>query len=330
MILPPPSPNPSTLVDALPNSVLGCRLPPRACMPVPLVALQRLCVVAWSWRPSRAILCVQEPDLGCHESQNSSPPTKSTMAMRRPPSEIDPWRGPARGFSFEREVQPVLDKYCVGCHDGRLREDRTLAADLRGRERITDYTSAYHFGGEDAGHFSTSYVELHRFVRRPGLESDYHLLTPMEFHADTTELMQLLNKGHYGVQLDGEAWDRLITWIDLNAPFHGTWKEIAGAERVNHLAQRRRDLRRLYADMHDDPEMIPNVPHVAVSPFVPEAATREAREPVACPGWPFDAVEAKRSWWRRSSSVRRTPTRVTTRPCFARCCSGAWLAGWPT
>ena len=31
---------------------------------------------------------------------------------------------------------------------------------------------------------------------------------------------------HYGVQLDAEAWDRLITWIDLNAPCHGTWREV--------------------------------------------------------------------------------------------------------
>ena len=54
------------------------------------------------------------------------------------------------------------------------------------------------------------YAELHRFVRRPGCESDYHVLEPMEFHAGTTELVQMLTKGHYGVQMDAEAWDRLI------------------------------------------------------------------------------------------------------------------------
>ena len=36
-----------------------------------------------------------------------------------------PWYGPKRGFSFMREVQPVLDKYCVGCHDGQARRART-------------------------------------------------------------------------------------------------------------------------------------------------------------------------------------------------------------
>jgi len=239
--------------------------------------------------PGEVLSCV-----GCHEPQNSTPTTNYARAMYRQPSEITPWRGPVRGFSFEREVQPVLDEYCVGCHDGRRREDGKIAADLRGLERISDYTSAYHFGGKDAGHFSTSYVELHRFVRRPGLESDYHLLTPMEFHADTTELVQLLTKGHYGVQLDEEAWDRLVTWIDLNAPFHGTWKEIAGAERVGQLAERRRDLRKLYADMHDDPEVIPDAPRAPVSPIVPKPLPPVAGDLPACPGWPFDAREAER------------------------------------
>ena len=35
----------------------------------------------------------------------------------------------------------------------------------------------------------------------------------------------MLQKGHYGVVLNREAWDRLITWIDLNVPCHGTWHE---------------------------------------------------------------------------------------------------------
>lgn len=238
--------------------------------------------------PGEVLSCV-----GCHESQNTAPPVKSTLAARRPPSEITPWYGPPRGFSFRREVQPVLDKYCVGCHDGQQRHG-VRAADLRGLEEITDYTSAYHHGGRDAGHFSTSYVELHRFVRRPGLESDYHLLTPMEFHADTTELVQLLSKGHYNVRLDAEAWDRLITWIDLNAPFHGTWTEIAGKERVSRFAQLRREYRKRYANMDEDPEAIPDRPTLAVQPIVPPPEPPPFSEPVECPGWPFDAQEAKR------------------------------------
>ena len=240
--------------------------------------------------PGEVLSCV-----GCHENQSSTPPQQYSSASNRPPSAIHPWYGPARGFNFAREVQPVLDKYCVSCHDGQLASDRPMAFDLRGLEQITDYTSVYHYGAHDAGHFSTSYVALHRFVRRPGLESDYHLLMPMEFHADTTQLVQMLQKGHYGVELDGEAWDRLITWIDLNAPYHGTWTEIAGAERVAPLAKRRRELLKLYANVDSDPESEAEAAaRVKVEPVLPAPAKLLPVSQVECPGWPFDGEEAVR------------------------------------
>jgi hypothetical protein len=69
--------------------------------------------------------------VGCHESQNAAPPSQPTLAMQRKPSAITPWYGPARGFSFVREVQPVLDRYCVGCHDGRQTPEGTVVMDLR-------------------------------------------------------------------------------------------------------------------------------------------------------------------------------------------------------
>jgi len=74
--------------------------------------------------PGETLSCV-----GCHERQNTSPPVTQTLAGRRPPSEIAPWYGPRRGFSFEREVQPVLDEFCLGCHDGAV-EDRPNFASL--------------------------------------------------------------------------------------------------------------------------------------------------------------------------------------------------------
>ncbi len=110
-------------------------------------------------------------------------------------------------------------------------------------------------GINHASRFSASYYHLRRFVRTPTKEADMHLLPPWEFHADTTRLVQLLAKGHYEVQLDREAWDRLITWIDLNAPFHGSWAEIRGdeiAETVAHQVERRRALRLLTTGIDDD------------------------------------------------------------------------------
>jgi formylglycine-generating enzyme required for sulfatase activity len=109
-------------------------------------------------------------------------------------------------------------------------------------------------------------------VRRNGPEGDYHLLTPLEFHADTSELTQMLKKGHHNVKLDEESWKKLYTWMDLNAPYHGTWTE-AGAD--PQILQRRLDLRKLYAFDDYNPEEIVN-PYTRVESFVmPESLERQ-------------------------------------------------------
>ena len=203
--------------------------------------------------PGEKLSCV-----GCHEQQSDSPPVQQNVAASQAPVEIQPWYGPARGFAFAREVQPVLDKYCVSCHNGQPRAEGAPLFDLRGTAQLTDWTSVTpgHAGGS-GGHFSVAYANLHAYVRRPGIESDIHLLSPMDFHADTTELVQMLRKGHGGVHLDPESGDRLFTWIDLNAPYHGTWTEIAGEQAVKPVADRRREMVKVYANLDEDPEAVP-------------------------------------------------------------------------
>lgn len=241
---------------------------------------------------------------GCHESQNTAPLRKPTLALNQSPAEIVLWRGPVRGFSYPREVQPVVDRHCVGCHNGQPRPDGLEIPNLRGDVKLTDWKSVTPGnGGGHAGKFSVGYAELHRFVRRPGIESDYHMLEPMEYHADTTELVQMLKKGHHGVELDDEAWDRLITWIDLNCPYHGTWGEEIDNPGVQR--QRRRELLKLYANVDDDPEAVPAVDSKPTEPIIPQENVVEVRVP-ECPNWPFDAEEAKRRQQAAGPATRRT------------------------
>ncbi|MCC7495473.1 MAG: SUMF1/EgtB/PvdO family nonheme iron enzyme [Fimbriimonadaceae bacterium] len=218
--------------------------------------------------PGEALSCV-----GCHETQNTAPPRRRTLAASAAPAEIAPWHGPARGFSFTREVQPVLDRACVGCHDGAaaapdLRDDRP--AEARG--------------------WSPSYVGLHPYVRRPGPESDYHLLTPTEFTADTSELVQLLRKGHHNVRLTATEWDRLITWIDLNVPSLGTWSEEKPIPGAGH--QQREAYRLRFAGLEVDHEQIPTVrPRPAY--VAPEPLAAPPEPPLTAAGFPCDSATAQ-------------------------------------
>ncbi|MFH1922593.1 MAG: SUMF1/EgtB/PvdO family nonheme iron enzyme [Planctomycetota bacterium] len=239
--------------------------------------------------PGEKVSCV-----GCHTSENTAPRAGESLALARSPSEITTWYGPARNFSFKREVQPVIDRNCVGCHDGRATYAELPLPDLRGSQLTSDYKCYVSGNGNSDGgrFFSISYFELSKLVRRPGIESDMHMLMPMEFHADTTQLVQMLQKGHYGARLDAEAWDRLITWIDLNTPYHGTWTETGidpGRQR-----QRRRDLRKAYAGVDEDPESLANVSPPVIEPLPPDPPEEtDTVAPPQLPDWPFDAVEAR-------------------------------------
>ena len=242
--------------------------------------------------PGEAVSCT-----GCHEPQNQVSPNQPAKAARRAPSTLTAWHGPARGFSFVREVQPVLDQFCVGCHDGS-KPDRPC---LKGGEALTDWSSQLAGRWVGGGKFTQSYFELQRFVRRSGIEGDRRMFTPLEFHFRTTELGQLLGAGHHGVQLDPEAWERLAAWADLNAPFYGTWGDIpqfcsepAGAARLAKVHQRAMDLRRKYVPSgpHPDYEAVPKLVALQATPVVALQPERPVETTTACQGWPFDRAAA--------------------------------------
>lgn len=169
--------------------------------------------------PGETLSCV-----GCHERRAQGPGAAvRAEAQKRVPATIIPWHGPARGFSFAKEVQPVLDRNCVACHS----------------EAPVDLRNLPH----PSGRFSLAYHTLHPYVRRPGLEATMHLLPPREFEASTSQLVQMLRKGHESVKLSAEDWDRLITWIDLNVPYSGDWTE-AYPPAPENLMRRREELRK--------------------------------------------------------------------------------------
>jgi len=223
--------------------------------------------------PGETVSCV-----GCHEQPKQIPVTHNKLAANRPPVRINPWYGPPRGLDFERDVQPVLDKYCVACHNGRGRPDGQRIADLRSERYVKNYrgreltrlgANRLHpvvreaLGGT-AVRYTPAYEALVPYIRRVNIEDHVGLLTPGEYHADTSELIQILSKGHYNVRLEKEAWDRLVTWIDLNGPCHGTWGDVSpipdGADK------RRRELSRLYGGPEDDPEQVPQIHRLSIEP----------------------------------------------------------------
>lgn len=245
--------------------------------------------------PGETVSCV-----GCHDAESRTSSPAVGLALRREPSSLTPWLGPPRGFSFEREVQPVLDRHCVRCHDGgqQRTDHRDLAfgpLDLRRRPSVP-------LGARDPAYntgtlFPPAYLQLRQFVRAATIESDLHLLTPGEFHAETTRLVRLLRKGHHGVDLDAADWSRIVTWIDLNTPAHGTWQEIVGETRAFPQRDRRRVMDERYAGYTEAPEYVPTIGEL------PEAVR---------PGNPADVPDAANSAAGKSIGEAASPPPATS------------------
>jgi len=160
-------------------------------------------------QPGETVSCI-----GCHEHRMTAPPRdQMALALRRPPSTIQPGPDGSCPLSYPILVQPVLDKHCVSCHNPRKADgDVVLTDDPRGQ-----YTASYH---ALAPLVSTTYWQWGPNWKRKNSEP---LTMPGHFGALGSRLTKLLRERHGDVRLDAEEWERLVTWMDANALFYGTF-----------------------------------------------------------------------------------------------------------
>ncbi len=265
--------------------------------------------------PGEIVSCV-----GCHENLNMATPNKRTIAVSKPPQDIKQWYGPPRGLSFKRDVQPVLDKYCISCHNSDSPKD---VPDLRAdqgkyvvyKNGIPEKTviaadNTDKLLAEYGGVFQPSYIELRSRIRVGGLESDLNLLPPGEFHADNMEFMQMLNKGHYGVKLDAEAVERLAAWIDFNGQCHGTWQEVVGTRKIEKDYKRRAQLREKYACIVEDPETKIDSVAKKPTPVIPAPVKVPADRTEGITNWPMTPEYAGSLQHKTSNGLTETVIRT--------------------
>lgn len=152
--------------------------------------------------------------IGCHEDRHTAPPSHPALALTRAPSVIEPGPEGSRPLSYPRLVQPVLDRHCIGCHSPAKPEGKVVLTD------------------EPQGRFTASYQALAARVPysawggKPGDFREVNsepLTQPGFFGARNSTLLRLLRQGHYEVSLPAADLERLVTWMDANALFYGTF-----------------------------------------------------------------------------------------------------------
>ena len=154
---------------------------------------------------------------GCHEPRHAAPatPSKTPLAFRRPPSALRPDVEESYPVSFPRLVQPVLDKYCVRCHQENAQKKAPVLTAERS-DRRNEWSKSF------MSLVPYAYGESGKPVDRQPVRT-----TPGEFGARASKLYQLLKKGHYDLKMPPADMRRIVIWLDLNSNYYGDYKHTA-------------------------------------------------------------------------------------------------------
>jgi hypothetical protein len=231
--------------------------------------------------------------IGCHEHRLQGPRNTSTRVFADNPVEPVPPEWGVRGFDYSRIVQPVLNQYCVECHDPLTPPN---GLDLSGDK--TDFFSVSYdvLARENQGAEGTPYVSW--IPTYNGQEQNILKITPRYWGSYSSRLADVVRTGHPDAdgeprfQMDDVSKRRIYAWIDLNVPYYGS-SETAHPELVG--------CRQVYPDQLD-----------AVLLDVAQRRCAECHSPSSTgnPGWEQQQGRAVAN--REVKIPRRVWTRVTT------------------
>ena len=190
--------------------------------------------------PGEQMSCV-----GCHEDPNSVPLSggKVTLALAAGAQKLEPFHAPARGFSFPKEIQPILDKHCVRCHraGGKSGKVPLTAEPVHDPRAKRNWSRAY----VTLTRAKDSRGKSNEIVNWISNSSEPCMIPPRYGGSTRSKLIAMHEKGHQKVKLSRQELDKLAAWIDLVVPFCGDYVEAnAWTERERQVARERIELRK--------------------------------------------------------------------------------------
>ncbi len=144
---------------------------------------------------------------GCHErrSQATKIPPR-LQALSRAASRIQPIDDVPDVFDFPRDIQPILDRNCVACHNSDRREGRV------------------NLSGDHTPKYTISYWTMvkHRLVA-DGRNQPYSNRAPRTIGSSASRLMKLIDGSHHGATLSARERTMVRLWIETSATYPGTY-----------------------------------------------------------------------------------------------------------
>jgi len=149
-------------------------------------------------------ICAQHP-AGRSGKLDLSPFSRPSL-LGRSPARIERINDIPDVLDFPRDIQPILDRYCVECHNPDRAEGRV---DLCG-----DHTPL----------FSVGYWALvSRGLISDGRNEQYGNRAPRTIGSSASPLLQMVDGGHYDAKLSDRERKMLRLWIESSAVYAGTY-----------------------------------------------------------------------------------------------------------
>ena len=144
---------------------------------------------------------------GCHEQRERVLPAMPNLAaLQRQPSRIEAVADVPEIFDFPRDIQPILDKHCLKCHDV---EKRSGGAVLSG-DRGPLYSHAY-------------FTLISRGLVADGRNLAVGSRPPRSVGAAASRLIKKIDGSHHDVTVSARERKMIWYWIESGAVYPGTY-----------------------------------------------------------------------------------------------------------
>ena len=162
-------------------------------------------------QPGETLSCV-----GCHEERTKAPLDRGQsklLALSRAPSKIQPYKDVPEVMDFPRDVQPILDKHCIKCHNHKKRKGGLVLEGDRGPVYSQGfYSLILHWQVKDT---------TDNPVNRSGLQ--YGNDKPYACFSSASPLMKKIDGSHHGVKLNEHETRIIRLWLDTCTQYAGTY-----------------------------------------------------------------------------------------------------------
>ncbi len=158
-------------------------------------------------QPGEKLSCV-----GCHENRGETPQlTRLPKAMGRPASRIEPIGGLPYIIDFPRDIQPILDRHCVGCHD------------YDGTDRGGPRSGGVILSGDRGGVYSHSYFSLTVAGQIADGRNGNGNRAPRTLGSSASRIMDKIDGAHHEVTVSARERKLVWAWIETAACYPGTY-----------------------------------------------------------------------------------------------------------